>query len=147
MASGFMQRFKGRIQAGVIYLGAGGIIDALSGNTIFTASAGGIPKYSVEDGITAFAGGGQTSAYQLTKAISRIATVASANDSVKLPASEVGMEVVVVNDAASNAAKVYGKGTDTIDAVASATGNALAAGKRATYTCYLAGKWVSQVGA
>lgn len=96
---------------------------------------------SVEDGITAAAGGGQTNARALTKTINRIATVASANDSVKLPPSEAGMVVYVVNGAAANSLQVFGAGTDTINDVATAAGVAQAAGKSAAFVCPVAGKW------
>ena len=96
---------------------------------------------SCEDAITAAAGGGQSGAYQLTATISRVATVATAADSVKLPPSEAGMVIQVVNGHASNSMQVFGAGTDTINDVATATGVAQAAGKAATYVCPVAGKW------
>lgn len=96
---------------------------------------------SCEDGITAAAGGGQAGAYQLTATISRVATVATAADSVKLPPSEAAMVIHVVNGHASNSLQVFGAGTDTINDVATATGVAQAAGKSATYVCPVVGKW------
>lgn len=96
---------------------------------------------STEDGITAYASGGQTNARALTAAINRISTVATAADSVKLPPSEAGMVIYVVNGAASNSMQVFGAGTDTINDVATATGVAQAAGKSAVYVCPVAGKW------
>jgi hypothetical protein len=94
-----------------------------------------------EDAITAFVGGGQASARALTKTVNRISTVASAADSVKLPAATAGLVVVVVNGAAANSMQVFGAGTDTINDVATATGVAQAAGKTAVYACPVAGKW------
>lgn len=100
---------------------------------------------SVEDDIIAHAGGGKASAYQLSCKVNRLATVATTADSVKLPASDVGMEVVVINDGA-NAAQVFGAGTDTIDGVATATGVPLTNTKRAVFYCHAAGEWVSLMG-
>jgi pyruvate/2-oxoacid:ferredoxin oxidoreductase alpha subunit len=96
---------------------------------------------SVETGITAAAGGTQAGARALTKTINHVTTVATAADSVKLPSSEVGMVIHVVNGAAANSMQVFGAGTDTINDVATATGVAQAAGKSATYVCPVAGKW------
>lgn len=97
---------------------------------------------SVEDSIVATAGGGQTNAYQLTSMINRIATCASSADSVKLPPSDPGMMVVVINDGAA-AAQVFGTSPDTIDAIATGTGVPLTNAKRAIFFCVVAGKWQS----
>ena len=105
---------------------------------------------SVEDGITATASGTQSTAYQLSARLNRIATCATNGDSVKLPPPEVGLEIVVINDGAANA-QVFGHGTDTVDAVATATGVTLTAAKRCTYYCTSitagVGAWQSNMGA
>lgn len=104
-----------------------------------------IPKVSVENGIVAKAGGGKATATQLTAAMNRIATCATNADSVKLPpavASMIGATIVVINDGAANA-QVFGFGTDTIDAVATATGVVLSAAKRAVFYCPATGIWQS----
>jgi hypothetical protein len=89
---------------------------------------------NTETGITAHSGGGQSSAYQLSKVVSIVGTVGTAADSVKLPApSKVGQIAIVHNGAASNSMQVYGSGTDTINGVATGTGVAQAAGKMAIY--------------
>jgi hypothetical protein len=89
---------------------------------------------STATGLTAHAGGGQGSALALTKAVNVVSTVATAADSVKLPApSFVGQRVTVINAAATNSMQVFGSGTDTINGVATATGVAQAAGKSADY--------------
>lgn len=93
------------------------------------------------DGIVAFAGGGQTNATLLAATINRVATVANAADSVKLPPSYAGAVIYVVNGDAADSMQVFGSGTDTINDVATATGVAQAAGKAATYVCPIAGKW------
>lgn len=110
----------------------------------------GFVQKSVTDGITAFAGGGQTSATALTSALNRISVCATNADSVKLPVvsdADIGIEVDVINDGAANA-QVFGAGTDTIDGVATATGVALAAAARCKYQLISrtagVGAWVSQ---
>lgn len=104
-------------------------------------------------GITAHAGGGQTAAYQLDYGISNVTVVATAADSVKLPPCIAGAWCFVKNSDASDSMTVFGYGTDTIDSVASATGNAQAAGKGKLYFGVVgtgtgvAGNWVSLLGA
>jgi hypothetical protein len=95
------------------------------------------------DGITAFAGGGQTSATQLTACHNNVTTVATIADSVKLPLAVAGARVYIRNNAA-NATQVFGAGTDTINGVATATGVSQAATTSAIYfavTSAPAGKW------
>lgn len=103
----------------------------------------GIPP--VENTITATAGGTKAAAYALTKAINRISTCATAADSVLLPAAKAGMSIYIANDGAA-AAQVFGAGTDTIDAVATATGVVLTNAKRCIYVCHVDGAWTSCMG-
>lgn len=98
---------------------------------------------SVATGVTANAGGGQTNATLLTGTMNDVATVATAADSVKLPLGQVGLWVLVRNSAA-NSMQVFGSGTDTINAAATATGVAQAATTSALYFCTTAApaaKW------
>jgi len=100
---------------------------------------------SAADALTAFAGGGQSSALPLTKQVNRITTVATAADSVKLPASAAGLQIWVINSGA-NAMQVFGAGTDTINDVATATGVSQPANSIECYTCSVAGKWYCDIG-
>lgn len=103
--------------------------------------------------ITALAGGGQANATQLFEGINVVTVVATATDSVKLPAATAGAVVFVKNADAADSMTVFGFGTDTIDGVASATGNPQAAGKGKLYYATtgigdgVAGTWVSLLGA
>lgn len=97
-------------------------------------------------GVVAFAGGGQASATLISTPLAEVATVATAADSVKLPASVPGTVVVLVNSSA-NSMQVFGSGTDTINAVATGTGVAQAGGKTAAYYCTAAGKWFRDLSA
>lgn len=83
---------------------------------------------SMESGITATAGGGKTNARQLVSAVNTISTVATAADSVKMPKGFPGLEVWVINEDADSL-QAFGFGSDTIDGVATGTGNAIAQGK------------------
>lgn len=95
------------------------------------------------DGIVAHAGGGQALATQLVAEINRLATVATAGDSVKLPASQPGLTIVIINHGV-NSAQIYGAGTDTINDVASATGVPQMAGSMVIYSCTTAGAWYTE---
>lgn len=98
---------------------------------------------SSQDTITAFAGGGQTSATLLANELNRVGTVATAADSVKLPASAAGLTIIVANHGA-NSMQVFGSGTDTINDVATATGVPQMQGSVCIYTCYTAGAWYTE---
>lgn len=107
---------------------------------------------SVSDGLTATAGGTKAAALALTSSKNRLSVCATNGDSVLLPAvsaDDVGIEVEIINDGAANA-QVFGQGSDTIDAVATATGVVLTAAKRCVYTLMSyssgVGAWVSNMG-
>lgn len=70
--------------------------------------------YSSATGITAFATGGQASATQLTEEFNEVSTVATAGDSVKLPAAVAGLNCIVFNDGAATLALFPATG-DTIN--------------------------------
>lgn len=94
---------------------------------------------SITVGIVAHAGGGQANAVQLNAATNVVATVANANDSVKLPIGFPGLKVLIINQDA-DAVGVYGyNSTDTING--GATVNQAQGTK--TYICIAAGTWVS----
>lgn len=95
-------------------------------------------QVSSQDGITAHSGGGQANAYQLTAVISRITTVAVANDSVKLMAAVPGQSITVDNDGANTLA-VYPSGTDQIEDSTSSV--SILVGQDVTFVCPAQGKW------
>lgn len=82
---------------------------------------GTLPCPATQLGLTAQADGTKAAATQLGYGINTVTTVAGAADSVILPYAFPGSFAVVVNTVAT-AIQVFGKGTDTIDAVATATG-------------------------
>jgi hypothetical protein len=95
--------------------------------------------------LTAHAGGGQGSALQLSKEINRVTTVATAGDSVKLPASIAGMKVIVVNAAAANAMDVFPTSGEAINALTADTALSVAANKTVMFVCAVTGTWNSIV--
>lgn len=103
--------------------------------------------------ITAHVGGTKAAAFQLGYGANRISVCGTATNSVLLPYAFAGAVAFLSNDGAQSTT-VFGAGTDTIDAVATATGNPMAAAKR-TFFIGLSGSgdgsdtgtWVSCAGA
>lgn len=96
---------------------------------------------SVTNGLTALAGGAQPTTSALASSTNRITTVATAGDSVALPAAVAGTIRTVVN-AAANACTVYALGaSDVIQGIAAATGMLLAGGSSVEFRCVVAGTW------
>ncbi len=100
------------------------------------------PLQKVKDTITAFSGGGQASATLLPASISRVTTVAVANDSVKLPgtAGLIGLTVLVIN-ATANSMNVYPQTGEAIDNLGANAAKAVAGNKSCDFTCTGAGQW------
>jgi hypothetical protein len=98
---------------------------------------------SGQDNITATAGGGYANAYQLNNQTSRVTVVASSGDSVKLPPSAPGLELLIINHGA-NAMQVFGNGTDTVDDQTYTTGVSQMSYSNVIYTCAAAGSWYTE---
>lgn len=95
-------------------------------------------------GITATPGGAKAGAIQLDRSLNRIDVVATATNSALLPKAIAG-SIVYVTNAGANSANLYGQNVDTINAAATATAYALAAGKTAIFVCHEVGKWYAGV--
>src|ERR1700756_814082 len=131
-------------------------VDAVPGNGTSQPQSGAImpgQQILANAGATATAGGTKAAALQLGYGLNELSTVATNGDSVLLPYAFPGAVVIVSNDGAANA-QVFGRGTDTIDAVATATGVVQSAAKRTIYLGVSgngdgsnAGAWVSLAGA
>lgn len=102
--------------------------------------------YSAQTGITANAGGGQANAVLLTRSFSRVNTVATAGDSVRLPPAAPGADMAVFNRAA-NSTNVFPSTGDAIGGGAANAAYALAAGRNARFVCVVAGTWEVMLGA
>lgn len=92
--------------------------------------------------LVAHAGGTKAAALVLASgvAIFRFVTVATTGDSALMPAAKAGTIVCVRNDGASTM-NLYGKGTDTINSVATATAYTLASDVSAIFFCGVDGDW------
>lgn len=108
-------------------------------------------ELSIEDSITATPSGTQGISFKLNmnSAIHVTTTVASGNDGVDIPILATGSHRVfwIYNAAASNSLQVFPKTPDTIDAITSATGVAIAAGRGRMFYDYQPGKWITFYGA
>ncbi len=102
--------------------------------------------------ITATPGGTKAAAVQIGYGVNRISVCATATNSVLLPYAYPGAVCIIDNDGAT-AAQVFGKGTDTVDSVNTATGVALTNAQRGILYGYAgsgdgsdAGAWFSVMG-
>lgn len=111
-------------------LGVGvGLRDGALIDANFTAITGG-SGFSFTDSITAHAGGTRAAGVALTTTLNRISVCATNADSVLLPAATGGQFIVIANAGAASAQIFAAIGTsDTINAVAAATGIVLATNK------------------
>jgi len=111
---------------------------------------------SYQNGMIAFAGGGQIAATPITNSYSRFVTVATTADSAVLPGAGPGLEYVVKNAAATNSMNIFpaaasqggfpGNGPnipagDKINSLAVNVAFALAAGKSVRFFCVAPGTW------
>jgi hypothetical protein len=90
--------------------------------------------------ITAHAGGGQASAYQITKKFSLITTVATSGDSVKLPAALAGRSGTISNTAA-NSCNVFPASGDSFSNLGTNAAEALPGYYVLNYYCIDDGVW------
>lgn len=97
---------------------------------------------SVDPAITAHAGGTKAAAYALSKQINIVTTCATALDSLLMPTAVVGQQITVANLGVATCA-IYGKGTNTIDDIATANPFILQPEDVVTFTCYTTAKWQS----
>lgn len=98
---------------------------------------------SSQDNITAGAGGGIANAFQISSQTVRIATVATIGDSVMLPSSAPGLELLVINHGA-NAMQVFGNSGDVVDDQVATTGVSQMSNSLVIYSCATAGKWYTE---
>ncbi len=115
------------------------LIDGSTLNTNF-----GHPQLSSQTGITATASGTQATAFLLTTRVNNVTTVATAADAIKLQANPLGKVVWVMNNGA-NSMQVFGSNSDTINAIATATGIAHPAGALVAYVGITATGWEAQL--
>lgn len=120
-------------------------LDIASNVTFASLTTTGLDIKSHANAITAFSGGGQSSATALTEAINRVTVVAAGGDSVKLPAALAGEIVTVINAAASNAMACFPASADAINALSANTALSIIANTTVMFVCAVNGIWNSIV--
>lgn len=113
------------------------IIDS---GTWYTFSGGTTSSAGSQTGITAFAGGGQGSAYQLTKKKNKVTTVATTGDSVKAPDAFVDNEFMVIN-AGANDMDLFPKTGQNFWNQAANVAFIVVSGGMVKWYCFTAGEW------
>lgn len=105
--------------------------------------AGGLNN-SFINGVVAHAGDTKAAAFQIPAAckIVWVETVTTTGDSVLLPAAQTRNMLMVYNGGAQSL-NLYGRGTDTINGVATATAYTLTAGQSAIFFCGKTGQWAA----
>lgn len=101
----------------------------------------GLIRRTTDPAITAFATGGQASAYAITKEINNISVSATAGDSVKLPPALSGYRITVINNGAA-ACDVFPDTGDNLGAGVNIAAS-LVAGAVITYVSYDATNWIA----
>lgn len=114
-----------------------GLID---GSWLRALAGGGNRSYV--NGLTAHAGGTKAAAFQIPSGVALVGfgTVATNGDSGLLPTAKAGTKVRVYNAGAATLS-LYGKGTDTVNGVATATSYDLTTKQAADFSCDLDGHW------
>jgi len=99
---------------------------------------------SYQNRLIAHAGGTKAAAIQLAAGVKifGFATVATTGDSALLPAAVAGT-VCMVRNAGAQTLNLYGKGTDKINGVASATAYTLTTDTGAIFFCAIDGAWTA----
>jgi hypothetical protein len=101
------------------------------------------PQWETKYNITALAGGTLTANTPvLTLGSNHVGTAASSGDSVVLPSAVAGSVVFLAN-AGANPVQVFGKGSDTINGTAGATGISVANAKRILFVAVTNNVWFS----
>lgn len=99
------------------------------------------PAGNATNAITASVSSDQAGAVQLDYRISRVTTVGTAGDSVKLPKALKGMSMTVINAAAANSMDVFPASGEVINALSADAAIAIAANKAMNFTCAVNGTW------
>jgi hypothetical protein len=128
-----------------------GFVDRDKGKSVISTqyqSTGGQFYSSYAEGLTATGTSSQANALPLNNSLNRV-TTAPANSGVVLPPSGPGLSITIIN-ATATTLQVYGKGSDTINAAAAATGVPLTGrtgGTVATFYSTAMGAWHMMVSA
>jgi hypothetical protein len=104
----------------------------------------GLQTLSSQDNLVAKAGGGQGGGPAINRMMNTVAIVATAADSITLPASYVGGQITVINRAAANSMNVFPAVGENINLLAANTAIAVPAGTMLIFNCTTAGTWFTK---
>lgn len=103
------------------------------------------PQWQTTVGVTAKVGGNQSTSPALNLGSNDVSTSTNAGtDGVVLPSAVAGSIVYMINSS-SFTITVFGKGSDTINGTAGATGVTYATTKRVMFIAVDNGKWIANV--
>jgi len=100
-----------------------------------------IDRFDATNAVTALAGGGQANAIVVSKPVTRVTTVATIADSIKLPPAVAGMCPLYIINAAANSMNVFPATGDAINNGAANAALAVAGLKTAIFFCAVNGTW------
>lgn len=112
-------------------------------NGLGAGYSGSLQTASTVSSLVAHAGGGQGSATPLTAMVNNVTTVATAGDSVILPANSVGMSITVANNGAASL-NVFADSGSNINGGSTNGSVAVATGTITIFYCVAAGKWMTK---
>jgi len=125
-----------------LQISIGALIATANSATIAGLTLSGLLTHSASTGVTAFSGGGQASATQLTNEFSNITTATASSapyDSVKPSAASVAGQKRFIANNAANPIQFFGNGSETVNGFASGTGVTLPVGFLGDVFCPVAG--------
>lgn len=120
----------------------GALIGSANSATFAGLTLTGLITRSASTGVTAFSGGGQASATQLTNEFSNITTATASSapyDSIKPSAASVAGQKRFIANNAANPVQFFGNGSETVNGFASGTGVTLPVGFLGDVVCPVAG--------
>lgn len=125
-----------------LQISIGALIATANSASLVNLTLTGLLTRSASTGVTAFSGGGQSSATQLTNEFSNITTATASStpfDSVKPSAASVAGQKRFIANNAANPVQFFGNGSESVNGFASGTGVTLPAGFLGDVSCPVAG--------
>jgi hypothetical protein len=125
-----------------LQISLGALIATANSATISSLTLSGLITRSASTGVTAFSGGGQASATQLTNEFNNITTATASSspyDSVKPSAASLAGQKRFIANNAANPVQFFGNGSESVNGFASGTGVTLPAGFVGDVFCPVAG--------
>lgn len=114
-----------------------------SAPSVGVGTAGNLPTYSTQSGITASATQTQAAGTPITASQVQISVCAVSGNACTLPPAKAGMEITVINNGA-NASGIFPAVGDQINALGVNAVFSLATGTPTIFYCFVVGQWVTK---